>query len=153
MGIRRPLRVRVAACICDGDEILLVEHEKGDRRYWLLPGGGVEEDETLTAALQREVLEETGFHVDGGRLVVGCEAIQPDSRHLLNLIFAATVTAGTLTPGRDGVICDATWCPQDRLLGLELYPAIATEIVDAWREDFGGNVRFLGNVWRDAPKK
>ena len=39
------------------------------RRAWEFPGGQVEEGESLTAALEREVLEETGIHVAVGQLV------------------------------------------------------------------------------------
>ena len=151
MATRRPLRVRVAACLCRGREILLVAHEKGDHRYWLLPGGGVEEGETLVDALRREILEETGLEINVGRLAIVCEAINAESRHILNMVFAATVTGGTLTVGRDGVLCDAVWTDRDRLADLELYPAVASDVLECWDEDFGGDVRVLGNVWRNAP--
>ena len=38
-------------------------------RSWSLPGGKVEEGETLAAALVREMREETGLDVEPGRLL------------------------------------------------------------------------------------
>jgi len=48
------------------DRILLVHSPRGD---WDFPGGQVEEGETLTQALQREILEETGVTASVGALV------------------------------------------------------------------------------------
>jgi 8-oxo-dGTP pyrophosphatase MutT (NUDIX family) len=45
--------------------ILLIkqtEHATG-RSYWLIPGGRIEPDETAEKCVEREMLEETGLHV------------------------------------------------------------------------------------------
>lgn len=42
---------------------LLVSHEKVTD-YWVLPGGGLEKDETLIECCAREILEETGYLVE-----------------------------------------------------------------------------------------
>jgi mutator protein MutT len=58
--------VCVGAAIFRGEELLLLRRvgEFGGR--WELPGGSVEEGETLPEALRREVQEETGLEVTPG---------------------------------------------------------------------------------------
>ena len=66
----RAIRIRVGVLICRDGEVLLVRHEKGGRSYWLVPGGGVDAGETMVAAGARELLEETGYTVEIGRLLL-----------------------------------------------------------------------------------
>jgi len=144
-----PIRIRVAACLTDEDRILVVTHQKKGRRYQLLPGGGVVEGETLEAAVRREVVEETGLQVHVGALILVCESIDPSGeRHILNLVFQATVEGGELKAGLDGTLCDAGWIRRESLRSVDLYPDIAAELLKAWDEDFTGPVPSLGNVWK-----
>jgi len=56
----------VEAIIHDNDgKVLLLKRSDKNRYYlgkWQLPGGKVEDEETLEEAIQREVFEETGYY-------------------------------------------------------------------------------------------
>jgi 8-oxo-dGTP diphosphatase len=54
---------RVSAIIIDKGKILLIHRLKGDDEYYVLPGGSVEEKETNSEALIREIKEETGLDI------------------------------------------------------------------------------------------
>jgi len=112
-------------------EVLLVRHEKGSRSYWLVPGGGVDTGETMVAAGAREVLEETGYSVEMGPLLLVCEAIDPNPAVAhRQCVYAGTVRGGTLTVGVDDKsLRDAQWHPVEALGELEMYPPIGAELL------------------------
>jgi 8-oxo-dGTP diphosphatase len=60
-------RIGVSALIFNEGKVLLAHRRDID--WWNLPGGGMEEGETVDEALHREVLEETGLEVEVGKLV------------------------------------------------------------------------------------
>lgn len=62
-------RPRVCAAIIKENRILMVLHENEVRSFWTLPGGGVEEGETLEAAVLREVEEEVNLNGKVDRLL------------------------------------------------------------------------------------
>ena len=70
------------------DKVLLAQHERDDRLYWVLPGGHVERGERLDEALRREFVEEGGIAVDVGPPMALFEYIPPGgSRHVVSLCF------------------------------------------------------------------
>jgi ADP-ribose pyrophosphatase YjhB (NUDIX family) len=147
----RPIRIRVGVLIWRDGEVLLVRHEKGGRSYWLVPGGGLDAGETMLEAGAREVLEETGYSVEMGRLLLICEAIdpKPGGRHIVNVVYAATVRGGTLTVGVDDKsLRDAQWHALEALETLEMYPPIGADLLACTRDEGGIAVRVLGNTWR-----
>ncbi len=105
--------VSVGAVILDDERVLLIRRAhaplKGD---WSLPGGVVEIGETLSQALRREVLEETGLEVEVGPLIEVIDRVQrgPDDRveyHFVILDFLCRAEGGSLGHGSDAA--DARW--------------------------------------------
>jgi 8-oxo-dGTP pyrophosphatase MutT (NUDIX family) len=70
-GVRRRITVGVRAVLVDiqGPKVLLVRHTY--LPGWQFPGGGVEPFETTELAAQREVMEETGYAVQGRPVLHG----------------------------------------------------------------------------------
>ncbi len=92
--MHEPPRLRVSAILHRGTQVLLVRHRKGDRDYWLLPGGGVEGGEQLEEALRRELREECDLEdVQPVGPIALAETIAPlgssSRRHIVHLIFEA----------------------------------------------------------------
>lgn len=54
---------RVAVIILRGKQVLLMHRIKAERDYFVLPGGSVEDGESLISACRREITEETGLDV------------------------------------------------------------------------------------------
>lgn len=55
--------IRVAGIIIEEKDILTTRMEKNGDSYYVLPGGGVEQDENIEEALEREIKEETGLKI------------------------------------------------------------------------------------------
>ncbi len=110
-GIRRkypdhPL-AGVGAVIFKGEEVLLVRRgQEPAKGAWTLPGGLVEVGETLSAAITREVAEETGLTVRLLGIAAVLERIFPDDAgkiayHYVLIDFLCDYLAGELQPGSD----------------------------------------------------
>lgn len=92
---------------------------------WSLPGGGVEFDESVSAAVLREVHEETGYRVQVGHLLAEHHFTlreRPRGRPFRSqrFIFAATIVGGQLGTVEVGGSTDrAAWVPLSAARELE----------------------------------
>ena len=99
--------VGVGAVIFRGEEVLLVRRgQEPAKDAWSLPGGLVELGETLTAALIREIAEETGLTVKILGVTAVLERIFPDpagkiAYHYVLIDYACEYLEGELQPGSD----------------------------------------------------
>lgn len=146
-------QLRVAGLIVRADQLLLVEHRKRGQRYWVLPGGRLQGNETLEAALRRELREELALEARVGQLVIVCETLAPD-RHVVNLIFQAEIGEG-IAPRldqRDPVLAGWQWVSAEQLPRLDFRPPIADAVRGAIAEKFLGPVRLLGDTWKPEPR-
>jgi ADP-ribose pyrophosphatase YjhB (NUDIX family) len=104
-------RVIVSALVIREASILLVEQQGLDdpEPNWMLPGGQVEADESLIAALERELREETGLALDDvSSIAFAVEADAPLGRY--SAITFACAASGSLGPGDpDGFVHRVAW--------------------------------------------
>ncbi|MCW3037197.1 MAG: hydrolase [Actinobacteria bacterium] len=119
-----------AVAIRDDGALLLVRRGKAPALgRWSLPGGRVDWGETLSDALRREVVEETGLEVAPGKLAGLVERIYLDEGfHYVILDYHVTVTGGTLRPGSD--VTDARWVLPSEMVRLELSDGLLEALRD-----------------------
>ncbi|CAL4858330.1 NUDIX hydrolase [Microbacterium sp. MM2322] len=120
------IRVAAYAVVTDGDRILLAHWNSPTRPAWTMPGGGLDPGEDPMDAAVREVLEETGFHVelDG---ILGTDSLvipEKDRFHgtgpiqALRIVYRAHVVGGELHNEEDGSTDEAAWFPIDEVASL-----------------------------------
>jgi ADP-ribose pyrophosphatase len=114
-------RVAVGAVVWHENKVLLVlRGQPPAQGLWAIPGGGVHLGETLQAAAEREIMEETGLVIKAGEIIYTFDAIVRDDAGrvqfhyvILDLQAEALDPTQPLTPGDD--VRDAAWFSFDEL--------------------------------------
>lgn len=123
--------VAVAGLVTDSQgRVLMV---LSPRRDWEFPGGQVEEGETLTAALEREVLEETGVRVSVGALVGIYSNVKS---HIVMMDFLCNYQGGAPTTSEESL--EVEWLERDEALSRIIRPVIRDRLRDML--EFDGRV-------------
>ncbi len=129
-------------------KILLVRHRKGNRQYWVLPGGRLEYGETFAECAVREIKEETGLDVEVVRFLFLSEAIAPDrSRHIVNVYLKAKEIGGVMKVGNEPVLAGVDYIPIDELETVTLFPPVAEHILKNLSHGDPDGIEYLGNLW------
>ena len=142
-------RISAGALVEHEGRLLLVRHRKeGAYDFWVAPGGGVQGSESLIAAAEREVKEETGLVVRAERVLYVEEFHNPETRHC-KFWLQATLLGGSISveapEATAEYIVAAAWHSEDQVKSLQVFP----EIVQAryWqdcRAGFSFGVQYLG---------
>jgi ADP-ribose pyrophosphatase len=108
-------RVAVGAIVLYARKVLLVLRGKPPAmNIWASPGGSVQLGETLQAAAEREVLEETSLQTKAGEVIYTFQVIERDDKEqvryhyvILDLMAEPIYPGQSLQPGDDAR--DARW--------------------------------------------
>ena len=135
-------RPAVGAVVFKDNAVLLVQRANPPARgMWAIPGGSIRLGETLQAAAEREILEETGVVIRAGDPVLVFDAIYRDDRekvqyHYVIVDLAADYLSGEPCAGDDAA--DARWITERELVELDVNPATRRLLRE--RFDFGKRV-------------
>jgi len=135
-------QIRVTGILLQRDEVLLVKQKVG-KRNWSLPGGRVENGETLKDALIREIMEETGLAVQINRMLYICD--KPDvSPPILHITFLLDFLDGEIAlPSNEfdeNPISDVQFVPISELP----HYGFTKRFIDVIRNDFPDSGNYMG---------
>lgn len=121
--------VCVGAIAVDEDDLLLIRRGRGVAAgFWSVPGGRVEEGETLAEAVVRELREETGIEGVCGELV-GVEEVLAEGFHFVILDYAVSVLERAEPEAGDDA-SEAAWVPLNDVAELPLAEGLAEFLHD-----------------------
>lgn len=142
-------RVRVAGILIENGKILLIEHLKNDKKYWLIPGGGVDWGESTEEALTREYKEETNLDIEVNRFLFLSETIAPDKeKHIINLYFEIKRkrdSKAEMILGNEKNLSDLKFLSKEEVIAIKLYPNIKDQIISLLNGE--EIVPYLGLLW------
>lgn len=127
-------------------KLLMIEHQKDGRQYWLVPGGGVDYGESCHAAVAREMSEELNIEVIPGDLVFSCDSIDHnDGRHILNLFFSCEYSGGEFKLADEERLLNYGFFTADEIRKLKMFPP-CNETAASYLE--GKKIpAYLGELW------
>ncbi|GAB4113219.1 MAG: NUDIX hydrolase [Spirochaetota bacterium] len=142
----KKIRIRVAGLVVEENKILMIAHKKGSEIYWLLPGGGVEYQESLDEALKREFREELGLTVKVGDIALIADSIEPNGkRHIINIVFWCNIENQSIRLGKEKILYDFSYKPVNELADVVMYPPLNEYIIQLLQNK---NERiYKGSLW------
>ena len=129
------MRIRAVAVVLRKGNLLVMHRRRGGREYAVLPGGGIEEGESVQDAVLRELREETGLRGRLGALLP--VPIEPDAPALYLTVHVDGTALELGGPERERIDPEndyrLAWVPLAEVDALDLMPGTAREAVRAAR--------------------
>jgi len=121
---------RATAIIIRNGKLLLIHRQKPGRDYYVLPGGGVDLEESFEETCTREVKEETGLDVLALRLVFRYITLEKEENYYVTKVTPAEPVLGGTEAERQSPEDSYmfVWVEAAQLESLNLLPGVARRI-------------------------
>lgn len=135
-----PVRVKARAVIWVGDQVVVHKVLRNEKPHVTLPGGRVNERESVIDALHREVQEEIGLAIEVDDLLFAAEVITGASRQDVELVFEARPRDSI--DGRQFDLVDPTDQASSNVL-----PPVLSEVARRRQSPDAAAPHWLGNLY------
>lgn len=124
------MKTRPSALIVKDNKILTLKYIYNDEVLNALPGGNVEDNESVKETLIRELQEELGIEINVKELFSVAETYNPVKKSsILHLTFLADIARGVPSPNKEETSAlGIEWIELDSITTKNLYPNISTQI-------------------------
>jgi 8-oxo-dGTP pyrophosphatase MutT (NUDIX family) len=121
---------RAAAIIIRNGKVLLFHRQKPGKDYYILPGGGVELEESFEEACIREVKEETGLDVMALHLASRYITLEKEENYYVTQVTPGEPVLGGAEAQRQSPEDSYTflWVDAAQLESINLLPGVARRI-------------------------
>ena len=144
------IRIRVSGLLVRKNKLLMVEHQKDAKSYYLLPGGGLDAHESIPEALRREFMEELGMQVEVGPLLLMAQSLAPDrSRNILHLVHRVESSEEPTDTGNDFRVHDFYWYCLKRTPRIIFYPDILAQLIELAQNSAYNGINVQIPEWLD----
>ncbi|MFZ4648731.1 MAG: NUDIX hydrolase [Patescibacteria group bacterium] len=125
------MKNRVRAIIIKDNKILLIKRTKEDCVYWVIPGGGVDENETKEEALTRECKEELGVKIEVNDFIIEIISRKIETKGQKEFFYLCSVIGGILGSGKGPEFQKSSsytgqynpeWVDIEKILEIDLRP-------------------------------
>lgn len=141
-------RISAGGIVVDNNRVLLVHHcQENAFDFWVMPGGGVEGNEGILKAAEREVLQETNLTVNAERIAYIEDFIDGD-KYVCKFWVYCGLTSGNLTTDNKDLdepfLVDARFFSQEEVQDLNVFPPILKH--EFWQDLEAGfqHIKYLG---------
>ncbi|HTX80862.1 MAG TPA: NUDIX hydrolase [Streptosporangiaceae bacterium] len=149
MSLPDGLAIRCSALVARGTEVLLVRRTGNAASTWSLPGGTPRQSESMAACARREVLEETGLHVDPSGVAFVLEVLAPDGGpRTVDMVFLARLANPGQRPRQVEPDLEPAFMPLSDLQDLDLRPPLAGHLRGLLGQRTPRYAPYLANLWR-----
>jgi 8-oxo-dGTP diphosphatase len=141
-------RISAGGIVVQDEKVLLVHHYMENKYdFWVLPGGGVEGDEGIFTAVEREIWEETSLKVKAQRIAY-IEELTDEGRYICKFWICCDRENGNLSikhkAADEDFLTGARYFSKEELKGVNAYPSILKN--DFWDDMQAGfeTIKYLG---------